>query len=75
MQCYVVQLPDADRINAAIEQQYLAVRDAPDIEKSHYFEGRYENIYVPRERMPALRPVLEAARRGAAEFLDRPVSG
>ena len=71
-QCYVKELPDAERIYARIVAGYAALRDDPDLERSHFFAGRYENIYVPEARLPALQPVLAAARRGAAEFLGKP---
>lgn len=71
-QCYVAELPDAERINALIVDEYAALRDGPGLERSHYFAGRYENVYVPEARLPSLHPVLAAARRGAAEFLQRP---
>jgi len=65
-----MELADAQRINAAILKQYQAVRDKPELKRSHYFEGRYENIYVPREDVPALAQVLEEAVKGARGFLD-----
>ena len=70
---HLVELPDAKHINGDLWQQYQAVRDAPDLQRSHYFEGRYENIYVPEDRLPALAPVLRAARQGAQQFLGRQV--
>lgn len=72
MQCYVAMLPDAGRINQAILAAFASLRDDPALERSHFFAGRYENIYVPEVRMPALRPVLAAARRGAADYLRQP---
>ena len=72
MQCYVTALDNAADVNAGILAGFEALRDAPDLQRSHYFAGRYENIYVPQARLPALGPVLEAARRGAAEFLGQP---
>jgi hypothetical protein len=72
MQCYVMPLADAARINQAILAEYAGLRDDPALDRSHFFAGRYENVYVPEARMPALQPVLAAARRGAAEYLRRP---
>ena len=66
-----MQLADAQSVNDAVCSQYRAVRDDPDLRRSHYFEGRYENIYVGEDRIPALKPVLQAARCGAADFLRR----
>ena len=72
LQCYVAGLDDAERVNRAIVAEYADLRDDPDLKRSHYFQGRYENIYVPEARMPALQPVLSAARRLAAEYLQQP---
>jgi hypothetical protein len=72
MQCYVMALDNAADVNAGILAGFDALRDAPDLQRSHFFAGRYENVYVPQARLPALGPVLEAARRGAAEYLGQP---
>jgi len=72
MQCYVAMLPDAGSINKAILDAYASLGDDPALERSHFFAGRYENIYVPEARMPALHPVLAAARKGAADYLQQP---
>jgi hypothetical protein len=71
VQCYVMELADAQATNEAIWVQYLKVRDDPGLRRSHYFEGRYENIYVSEEQMPALKSVLQAARHGAQRFLQQ----
>ena len=71
MQCYVARLDDAERINAALIADFQALRNDPDLKRSHYFGGRYENIYIPRSRIPALAPVLNAAKAAAAAYLRR----
>ena len=71
VQCYIMTLPDAAALNREILRQYRAAGDDPHLRRSHYFEGRYENVYIPRERLPALAPVLDAARLGAERFLQR----
>lgn len=72
MHSYVTELPNAADVNAAIVAGFDALRDDPELQRSHFFAGRYENIYVPEARLPALQPVLAVARRGAAEYLGRP---
>lgn len=37
--------------------------------KSHFFAGRYENIYLDRSLIPELEPILDAALREAANLL------
>ena len=72
---YVTELPAAVPVNAALLAQYGALADSAELTRSHYFEGRYENVYVPEQRLPALQPVLAAAREGAARFLRREYAG
>jgi len=72
MQCYVKVLADAADVNRDIVAGFSALRDAEDLQRSHYFSGRYENVYIPEARLPALQPVLAAARCGAAEYLGQP---
>lgn len=69
----VVQLADRERLNEAIRAQYRALKDAnsPAITHSHYFEGRYENIYVPASVLTSIKPILDTARREAVTFLQR----
>ena len=68
---YLTELPGAAGINRDILSQYHSSRDCPELERSHYFEGRYENIYLPEWRVPALQPVFATARQAAARFLRR----
>jgi hypothetical protein len=69
IQYCVTELPGAEAVNAAILRQFAAVRDDPGLERSHLFEGRYENLYIPRRRLPALAPVLAEAERVACHLL------
>ena len=50
----------------ALIDQYLALRDQPEIRKTHHFGGRYENIYVGRELIPELDAMLNVATAAAA---------
>lgn len=72
MQCYVSGLPDAARVNQALGAAYARLRDDPDLQRTHFFAGRYENVYVPEARMPVLQPVLAEARRAAGAYLQQP---
>jgi quercetin dioxygenase-like cupin family protein len=72
LQCYITTLPDAERVNRAILTEFDSLRGAPELKRTHFFGGRYENLYIPVERMRSLAPVLDAARRGAAEYLGQP---
>jgi hypothetical protein len=72
MQCYVSALSDAERVNQALVAEYTELRDDPDLQRTHFFGGRYENLYVPEMRIPAVRLILAEARRAAAGYLQRP---
>ena len=74
---YVVieQLDEFQQVNERIRLQFAAACKQSDVQKTHYFSGRYENIYIERERIAALEPVLEAARDGASRFLTQSGAG
>ena len=42
--------------------------------QSHFFSGRFENIYIDPDRLIDLPPLLAALQRAATEILQRPVS-
>ena len=69
----VTRVADSESLNEALRAQYRALKDAghEEMTYSHYFEGRYENIYVPDTVLTTVRPLLETARREAATFLQR----
>lgn len=67
----VLELPDTAQLNADIISQYRAACALGDLQRTHFFAGRYENIYVPRQRLPALEALLPMAQQGAAQFLGR----
>lgn len=69
MKYYQIAMPNAAQVNAGIWQQFQDIRDNPELKRSHYFEGRYENVYVNKEKIPVLIPVLEAALQVAADQL------
>ena len=48
-------------INRQIIEAFNASRHDPDVKKTHFFGGRYENVYVGTDRVPQLRPVLDQA--------------
>lgn len=60
-----VTLPDAAVHLFKIREQYAQQRDDSRTRKSHYFGGRFENIYIDRKNLPALEPVLLLAEDAA----------
>ncbi len=67
----VVDLEDSAGLNEAVRRQYRSLVDAgsPEITRSHYFEGRYENTWIPASTLTSIQPILDFARREAAAFL------
>lgn len=65
-------MPEAAEINRQIMDAYLQLREQDLIKRSHFFGGRYENLYLERERIPAIKKVLEQAESYAKILLDPP---
>jgi hypothetical protein len=59
---YCSLFPDWRHQNPIIEQEFHRCLSDPATRRSHYFNGRYENIYVAAECILALQPVLVFAR-------------
>lgn len=53
---------------AAFEREQAA----PDLKRTHHFHGRFENTYIPVERIPEIRPILDFATACAKRILDAP---
>jgi hypothetical protein len=69
---YFGRLEGASAPNPAIAQGYARWADDPTTRRSHPFGGRYENVYIGADRIPALGPLLEQARRLASEACGVP---
>jgi len=65
----LLSLSNHEKINEAVLQAYGAVRDEASLRRTHYFHGRYENIYINVAKMPALQPVIDRALQGANAIL------
>lgn len=64
-----LHVPDHAPLNRILAEQFNALRDAPEIRRSHFFFGRYENLYIEREQMPQMQPLIAAAEQAAVEIL------
>jgi hypothetical protein len=60
-------IPD---LNSRIETGFLEQHNRPDIRKTHLFEGRYENIYLNVQHIPALKPLVNEAIELAEDILN-----
>jgi len=54
-----------------ILRQLGVLKDSELARRSHFFAGRFENLYLPREHMPALACILDTALAEAACLLER----
>ena len=63
-------MPDAAEMNRQIMDAYLQMEEKDFVRRSHFFHGRYENLYLKREHISALGSVLKQAESYAASLLD-----
>ena len=67
----VGQIPGAQSLNRRLLGQFLAAAAGAEVKRSHFFAGRYENLYVGCDQVPAASPVLDQVRLWAAGILAR----
>jgi len=63
-------LPDADAINPRISEAFRTLGKDDFSHRTHFFGGRYENLYLERKRIPELDLVLDHAEACARKLLD-----
>lgn len=68
--CYSLQLDNADALNQALLNGYYQYAQDAATRRSHQYEGRYENIYIGKDRVPQIEVVLNHAREAAAGILQ-----
>ena len=68
---YFAELADASIINPALIAAFKREKDAQDIKRTHMFAGRFENIYIPRQRLPELVPLTDFVEAAAKQVLGR----
>jgi hypothetical protein len=69
---HFAELPAATTVNRALAQAFDREKGAPDLEHSHHFGGRFENLYIPAARLPEIAPVIEFVVAAAGRLLGRP---
>lgn len=65
-------VPDAARLNPAILAAFESQQQSPVLRRTHFFAGRFENLYLPLEQVPALKSVLDFAEAMTRELLAIP---
>lgn len=65
-------LPDSSALNEAIASGVTRFADDPAVRRTHFFAGRFENLYIGAEQVPEIGRVLAAAEARAREILSLP---
>jgi len=68
---YSCRLPAEPRYLDEIIKGFRRLEDATDTKKTHFFDGRYENIYPSREAFSEIEPLLEVIFDCAQQALER----
>ena len=61
---------NADALNKALLDGFLRHQHDEDIQRTHLFNGRYENIYLTSDQIPQIRELLDEACDHARQILD-----
>jgi|GEM_PF-390055 len=69
---HAVSSAGAGRWNRNLYRRFQALRDAAGTRRSHYFQGRFENVYPDRAAIPEVEPVLDWATRFACQICCEP---
>jgi len=70
---HTATLNDFDNINQRLLEGLKEFIDDATTRKTHEFFGRYENIYIDTDKIPALSIVIEAVKLFSADILSIPV--
>jgi hypothetical protein len=68
---YFAEMPDAAVVIPALVAAFEREKDADDIKRTHMFAGRFENIYVPRQRLPELSALSDFVLAAASQILHK----
>ena len=55
--------------NSELAKQVLALESTDQATRSHYFAGRYENVYIPADKFSSVSIILDIALEHSAEIL------
>jgi hypothetical protein len=69
---HVVSWAGAGPWNESLQRRFQGLRDAAGTRRSHYFQGRFENIYPERASIPEVEPILDWATGFARQICREP---
>ena len=61
------------QFNQALLEQFHVMEQFDGVKKTHYFNGRFENIYLDEHHISSLIQLKADAKRRAENILNRPV--
>ena len=67
----IYELAEYQTINAGLAQAILAFPVDAFSRRSHFFHGRYENLYIDADRLPGLKTILDTVLERAAQILGQ----
>ncbi len=68
-QIYSSHINEPEKLNQALYDGFQHCKDNKSVKKTHYFEGRYENIYLDSTDIPEIDRVLDQVKDAAATIL------
>lgn len=68
--CHMTSCTPCLSHHTAIIERLFALKDSEQASKSHFFAGRYENIYLKRDLFPELEAIMDTALDVAANLLQ-----
>ena len=61
-------------LNERLVEKILSLSDQQILKQTHFFEGRYENIYVDIDTVSELKTLINQAKQCASEILDKDIA-
>lgn len=66
----VFSLPSSESINLKTYTHFNQLKSNDDVKRTHLFNGRYENIYIEKQKIPELTQILDFANQCAKQVLE-----
>ena len=66
-------LAEPDKLNASLYERFMELSRTGRVRQSHYFEGRFENIYIESADIPEITPLLNVVKRQTGQLLGIPI--
>lgn len=67
-------LENAAKLNAGLYARFMELSGTDRVRRSHYFEDRFENIYIEETDIQDISLLLNVVKQQAAQLLDIPAN-